>query len=104
MGDNKQKRGNPDRYLISFKEKYEVDYAAKQLQKQVPETTRQEARDALSAVATQISARRTQRGREKDQPERGQREDHAGGAQATARLSSKHGATPGLYRPLAASW
>lgn len=34
MADNKQDRGNPDRNLISFKQKYEFDYAAKQLQKQ----------------------------------------------------------------------
>jgi hypothetical protein len=41
--------------LISFKEKYEFDYAAKQLQKQVPDTTRQEAKDALTAVAKKVS-------------------------------------------------
>ena len=55
MADNKQNRGNPDRYLISFKEKYEFDYAAKQLQKQVPDTTRQEAKDALAAAAKKTS-------------------------------------------------
>ena len=55
MADNKTKRGNPDRYLISFKEKYEVNYAVKQLQKQVPDTTRQEAKDALIAAARKVS-------------------------------------------------
>jgi hypothetical protein len=40
MTDNKQNRGNPDRNLISFKQKYEFDYAVKQLQKQVLDTTR----------------------------------------------------------------
>lgn len=55
MADNKQNRGNPDRNLISFKQKYEFDYAIKQLQKQVPDTTRQEAKDALTNAAKQIS-------------------------------------------------
>lgn len=55
MADNKQNRGNPDRNLISFKQKYEFDYAVKQLQKQVPDTTRQEANDALTKAAEKIS-------------------------------------------------
>lgn len=55
MTDNKQKRGNPDRNLISFKEKYEFNYAVKQLQNQVPDTTRQEAKDALVTAAKKIS-------------------------------------------------
>ena len=55
MGDNKKNTGKPDRNLISFKEKYEFNYAVKQLQKQVPDTTRQEAKDALSAAARRIS-------------------------------------------------
>jgi hypothetical protein len=55
MSDNKQKRGSPDRNLIAFKEKYEVDYATKQLQKQVPDTTRQEAKDALFKAARKVS-------------------------------------------------
>jgi hypothetical protein len=62
MADNKKNIGNPDRYLISFKEKYEVEYAAKQLQKQVPDTTRQEAKEALVAAAKKIDP---SRGREK---------------------------------------
>lgn len=55
MADNKQNRGNPDRNLISFKQRYEFDYAVKQLQKQVPDTTRQEAKDALTKAAKKIS-------------------------------------------------
>jgi hypothetical protein len=55
MADNKKKRGKPDRNLISFKQKYEFDYAAKQLQKQVADTTRQEAKDALTKAAKKIS-------------------------------------------------
>jgi hypothetical protein len=55
MADDKQNRGNPDRNLISFRQKYEFNYAVKQLQKQVPDTTRQEAKDALTKAAKQIS-------------------------------------------------
>ena len=55
MADNKKKIGKPDRNLISFKEKYEFNYAVKQLQKQVPDTTRQEAKDALTRAAKKIS-------------------------------------------------
>lgn len=55
MADNKHKVGQPDRNLIAFKEKYEFDYAAKQLQKQVPDTTRQEAKTALTEAARQVS-------------------------------------------------
>ena len=55
MADDKKNVGQPDRNLISFKEKYEFDYAARQLQKQVPDTTRKEARDALTEAARQVS-------------------------------------------------
>jgi hypothetical protein len=55
MTDNKQKRGSSDRNLISFREKYEFNYAVMQLQKQVPNTTRQEAKGALTAAAKKIS-------------------------------------------------
>ena len=55
MADDKKNRGSPDRNLISFKQKYEFDYAAKQLQKQVPDTTRQEAKAALTEAAKKIS-------------------------------------------------
>lgn len=55
MADDKKNIGNPDRNLIAFKEKYEFDYAAKQLQKQVPDTTRHEAKDALTKAARQVS-------------------------------------------------
>jgi len=55
MADNKKNIGKPDRNLISFKEKYEFDYAVKQLQKQVSNTTKQEAKDALVAAAKAVS-------------------------------------------------
>ena len=55
MADNKKNTGKPDRNLISFKQKYEFDYAVKQLQKQVPDTTKQEAKDALTKAAKQTS-------------------------------------------------
>lgn len=62
MSDNKKNIGEPDRNLISFKENYEVEYAAKQLQKQVPGTTRQEAKEALFDAARQV---KPSEGREK---------------------------------------
>lgn len=55
MADNKKNVGKPDRNLISFKEKYEFDYAAKQLQKQVPDTTKQQAKSALTEAAKAVS-------------------------------------------------
>jgi len=55
MADDKKNVGHPDRNLISFKQRYEFDYAAKQLQKQVADTTRQEARDALTEAARLVS-------------------------------------------------
>ncbi len=55
MADDKKNIGKPDRNLISFKEKYEFNYAVNQLQKQVPDTTKQDAKDALIKAAKQIS-------------------------------------------------
>jgi hypothetical protein len=55
MADNKKNVGKPDRNLISFKEKYEFNYAVKQLQNQVADTSRQEAKDALTAAAKKVS-------------------------------------------------
>ncbi len=55
MADDKTKTGRPDRNLISFREKYEFEYAAKQLQNQVPDTTRKEAKEALTQAAKQTS-------------------------------------------------
>lgn len=55
MADDKSKVGNPDRNLIAFKEKYEVDYAIKQLQKQFPDATKQAAKEALFAAARAVS-------------------------------------------------
>lgn len=55
MSDNKRRVGAPDRNLISFKEKYEFDYAARQLQKQFPEETKQAVKEALTDAAKKIS-------------------------------------------------
>lgn len=55
MTDNKKKVGAPDRNLISFKEKYEFDYAARQLQKQFPDETKTKVKEALIAAAKKIS-------------------------------------------------
>lgn len=55
MADDKTKTGREDDNLISFKQKYEVDYAVKQLQKQVPDVTRKEAKDALFEAARKTS-------------------------------------------------
>ncbi len=62
MADNKSKRGKPDSYLISFKERYEVDYAVKQLQKQFPAKTKTEVKKALTKAASEIDP---SRGRER---------------------------------------
>ncbi len=55
MADDKSKIGKPDRNLINFKEKYEFDYALKQLQKQAPTRTKQEVKTALTDAAKEIS-------------------------------------------------
>ncbi len=56
MADDKKKKGRPDSYLISFKEKWEFYYAVKQLQNKAPEgTTKQDAKEALTAAAKKIS-------------------------------------------------
>ncbi|MCW5747292.1 MAG: hypothetical protein KIT36_13975 [Alphaproteobacteria bacterium] len=55
MADDKKKVGRQDRNLISSKERYEVDYAVKQLQKQVPDATRQAAKEAFTKAAKKIS-------------------------------------------------
>lgn len=54
MSDDKKKIGKPDRNLISFKEKYEVSYAVKQLQKQFPDETKQEVKNALIEAAKKV--------------------------------------------------
>lgn len=54
MADNKKKTGKPDSYLISFKEKYEVDYAVKQLKKEFPQETKKEVKDALIEAAKKV--------------------------------------------------
>ena len=55
MADDKKKTGSPDRNLISFKQKYEFDYAANQLKKQFPDESKQAVRDALTAAAKKVS-------------------------------------------------
>jgi hypothetical protein len=51
----RNKRGAPDRNLISFREKYEFEYALKQLQKQVPESSNHAAKEALTEAARKVS-------------------------------------------------
>jgi hypothetical protein len=55
MADDKTKIGKPDRNLISFKERYEFDYAVWQLQKQFPDETKKDVKDALTAAARKVS-------------------------------------------------
>lgn len=55
MSDDKTKRGRQDRNLISFKEKYEVDYAVNQLKKQFPDETKKDIKDALFQAAREVS-------------------------------------------------
>ena len=55
MSDDKRNIGKPDRNLISFKQKYEFDYAVGQLQKQFPSETKQEVKDALTEAARRVS-------------------------------------------------
>jgi len=55
MADDKKNVGQPDRNLISFKEKYEFDYAARQLQKQFPGETKQDVKEALTDAAKKVS-------------------------------------------------
>jgi len=55
MPDDKRNIGKPDRNLISFKEKYEFNYALKQLQKQFPDETKQEVKDALTSAAKKVA-------------------------------------------------
>ena len=55
MGDDKKKVGRQDDNLISFKQKYEVDYAIKQLQKQFPEQPKKDVKDALIDAAKKIN-------------------------------------------------
>ena len=55
MGDDKTKTGAPDRNLINFKEKYEVEYAVNQLKKQFPDETKKAVKEALFEAARKIS-------------------------------------------------
>lgn len=55
MADNKSKVGKPDRNLISFKQKYEFDYAVNQLKNQFPDEAKQAVKEALTAAARKVS-------------------------------------------------
>jgi len=55
MSDNKKKVGREDDRLISFKQKYEVDYAIKQLQKKFPDETKMDIKKALFDAAKKTS-------------------------------------------------
>lgn len=55
MSDDKKKVGKQDDNLISFKQKYEVDYAVKQLEKQFPDQPKKEVKTALIEAAKKIS-------------------------------------------------
>lgn len=55
MADSKKNKGKPDNYLISFRQKYEFNYAVRQLQKQFPDETKQAVKDALTKAAKKIS-------------------------------------------------
>lgn len=55
MTDNKKKQGYQDDNLISFKEKYEVEYALKQLQKQFPDELKKDVKEALFDAAKKIN-------------------------------------------------
>jgi hypothetical protein len=55
MADDKSKVGRQDRNLISFKQKYEFDYAVRQLQKQFPEETKKDVKEALTDAAKAVS-------------------------------------------------
>lgn len=54
MADDKSKT-KQDANLISFKQKYEVDYAVNQLKKQFPDETKKDIKDALFDSARRIS-------------------------------------------------
>lgn len=55
MSDDKRKVGQPDRNLINFRQNYEFDYAANQLQKQFPEEKKKVVREALTEAAKKVS-------------------------------------------------
>ena len=54
MADDKKKQ-KEDRNLISFKEKYEVDYAVNQLKKQFPDQTKTDVKEALFDAAKKVA-------------------------------------------------
>lgn len=62
MSDDKKRVGKQDDNLISFKQKYEIDYALKQLQNQFPNETKKAVQTALFDAAKSVSS---SEGREK---------------------------------------
>jgi len=55
MADDKTKVGRQDDNLISFKQKYEVDYAVNQLKKAFPDESRKDVKEALFKAARENS-------------------------------------------------
>ena len=55
MADDKSKVGRQDDNLISFKQKYEVDYAVNQLQKTFPDETKKDIKEVLFDAARKVS-------------------------------------------------
>ena len=55
MADDKKKQGKQDDNLISFNQKYEMNYALKQLQKQFPDETKKDVKDALVKAIKTVS-------------------------------------------------
>ena len=56
MADDKKKQGKQDDNLINFKQKWEFDYALKQVIKRAPDgTTKKDAKEALTEAAQAIS-------------------------------------------------
>jgi len=60
MADDKKKQ-KEDRNLISFKEKYEVDYAVNQLKKQFPDQPKTDVKEALFDAAKKVARAREER-------------------------------------------
>jgi hypothetical protein len=54
MADDKKNVGKEDDNLISFKQRYEVDYAVNQLKKQFPDESKKDIKEALFDAAKKI--------------------------------------------------
>jgi len=55
MADDKKKQGKQDDNLISFNQNYEMDYALRQLQKQFPDETKKDVKEALVKAIKTVS-------------------------------------------------